>query len=71
MLTKDNPKIITTKSMIQSAEMDIKLGRAYYNLSVPSLVEVIIKRKKASFRPLALFLSKPGSSPADRQITGI
>ncbi len=46
MLTKDNPKIITTKSMIQLAEMDIKLGRAYYNLSVPSLVEVIIKRKE-------------------------
>ena len=46
MLTKDNPKIITTKSMIQLAEMDIKLGRAYHNLSVPSLVEVIIKRKE-------------------------
>jgi phosphoenolpyruvate carboxykinase (ATP) len=46
MLLGNNPKIITTKSMIQLAEMDIKLGRVHHNLSVPSLVELIINRKE-------------------------
>jgi phosphoenolpyruvate carboxykinase (ATP) len=72
VFTKNNPKIITTKSMIQLAEMDIKLGKAYSNLSVPSLVEVIIKRKEGILSSTGALSVKTGKftgrSPDDRYI---
>ena len=72
MFTKNNPKIITTKSMIQLAEMDIKLGKAYSNLSVPSLVEVTIKRKEGILSSTGALSVKTGKftgrSPDDRYI---
>src|SRR5215212_7755454 len=58
--------------MIQLAEMDIKLGRAYNNLSVPSLVEVIIKRKEGIISSTGALSVKTGRftgrSPDDRYI---
>jgi phosphoenolpyruvate carboxykinase (ATP) len=72
VFTKNNPKIITTKSMIQLAEMDIKLGKAYSNLSVPSLVEVTIKRKEGILSSTGALSVKTGKftgrSPDDRYI---
>src|SRR5688572_4735665 len=72
LLSEDNLKIITTKSMILLAEMDITSGKAYYNLSVPSLVEVIIKRKEgmlSSTGALSVRTGKfTGRSPDDRYI---
>jgi phosphoenolpyruvate carboxykinase (ATP) len=58
--------------MIQLAEMDITLGKAYYNLSVPSLVEVIIKRKEGVLSSTGALSVKTGNftgrSPDDRYI---
>src|SRR5215218_7101595 len=58
--------------MIQLAEMDIKLGKAYSNLSVPSLVEVIIKRKEGILSSTGALSVKTGKftgrSPDDRYI---
>ena len=72
MLVGDNPKIITTKSMIESAEMDIKLGRVHSNLSVPSLVEIIINRNEgilSSTGSLSVRTGKfTGRSPDDKYI---
>src|ERR671936_970317 len=72
MLLGENPKIITTKFMIQLAEMDIKPGRAHYNLSVPSLVEIIIKRKEGILSSTGAFSVKTGKftgrSPDDKYI---
>src|SRR5207244_12643815 len=72
MLLGENPKIITTKSMIQLAEMDIKLGRAHDNLSVPSLVELIINRKEGILSSTGALSVKTGKftgrSPDDRYI---
>src|SRR5213593_5262226 len=72
MLLGENPKIITTKSMIQLAEMDIKLGRAHDNLSVPSLVELIINRKEGILSSTGALSVKTGRftgrSPDDKYI---
>src|ERR687887_1552925 len=72
MLLGDNPKIITTKSMIQLAEMDIKLGRVHHSLSVPSLVELIINRKEGVLSSTGALSVKAGKftgrSPDDKYI---
>ncbi|MDQ4101795.1 MAG: phosphoenolpyruvate carboxykinase (ATP), partial [Thermoproteota archaeon] len=58
--------------MIQPLEMDIAFGKAHHNLSVPSLVEVIIKRKEgmlSSTGALSVKTAKfTGRSPDDRYI---
>jgi phosphoenolpyruvate carboxykinase (ATP) len=58
--------------MIDASEMDIKLGRAYHNLSVPSLVEAIIRRNEgilSSTGAISLKTGKfTGRSPDDRYI---
>src|SRR5215212_2015862 len=58
--------------MIQVAEMDITFGKAYYNLSVPSLGEVIIKRKEGMLSSTGALSVKTGKftgrSPDDRYI---
>jgi len=72
VLLGENPKIITTKSMIQLAEMDIKVGRAHDNLSVPSLVELIINRKEGILSSTGALSVKTGRftgrSPDDKYI---
>ena len=72
MLVGDNPKIITTKSMIQLAEMEIKLGQVHRNLSVPSLVEIIINRKEGVLSSTGALSVKTGRftgrSPDDKYI---
>jgi phosphoenolpyruvate carboxykinase (ATP) len=72
LLTEENLKIITTKSMIQLSEMDITFGKAYHNLSVPSLVEVTIKRKEGLLSSTGALSVKTGKftgrSPDDRYI---
>lgn len=72
MLVENNPKIITTKSMVQLAEMDIKLGRVHHNLSVPSLVELIINRKEGALSSTGALSVKTGKftgrSPDDKFI---
>jgi phosphoenolpyruvate carboxykinase (ATP) len=72
MLVGDNPKIITTKSMIQLAEMEIKLGQVHRNLSVPSLVEIIINRKEGILSSTGALSVKTGRftgrSPDDKYI---
>ena len=69
---RDNPKIITTKSMVQFAEMEIEIGRVHHNLSVPSLVELIISRKEgvlSSTGALSIKTGKfTGRSPDDKYI---
>jgi phosphoenolpyruvate carboxykinase (ATP) len=69
---RDNPKIITTKSMVQFAEMEIEIGRVHHNLSVPSLVELIISRKEgvlSSTGALSIKTGKfTGRSPEDKYI---
>ncbi len=68
----DNPKIITTKSMIQLAEMEIEIGRVHHNLSVPSLVELIISRKEGVLSSTGALSVKTGKftgrSPDDKYI---
>src|SRR5437867_8357974 len=58
--------------MIQLAEMDIKLGRAHDNLSVPSLVELIINRKEGILSSTGALSVKTGRftgrSPDDKYI---
>src|SRR5687767_13813244 len=58
--------------MIQPEEMDFAFGRAYNNLSVPSLVEVIIKRKEGILSSTGALSVKTGKftgrSPDDRYI---
>jgi phosphoenolpyruvate carboxykinase (ATP) len=72
MLIGDNPKIITTKSMIQLAEMEIKLGQVHRNLSVPSLVEIIVNRKEGTLSSTGALSVKTGRftgrSPDDKYI---
>jgi phosphoenolpyruvate carboxykinase (ATP) len=72
MLVEDNPKIITTKSLIQLAEMDIKLGRVHHSLSVPLLVELIINRKEGILSSTGALSVKTGKftgrSPDDKYI---
>lgn len=72
MLLGENPKIITTKSMIELAGMDIKLGRVHRNLSVPSLVELIINRKEGILSLTGALSVKTGKftgrSPDDKYI---
>ena len=72
MLIGDNPKIITTKFMVQLAEMDIRLGRVHHNLSVPSLVELIINRKEGVLSSTGALSVKTGKftgrSPDDKFI---
>ena len=72
MLVENNPKIITTKFLIQLAEMDIKLGRVYNNPSVPSLVEIIIKRNEGILSSTGALSVKTGKftgrSPDDKYI---
>jgi phosphoenolpyruvate carboxykinase (ATP) len=69
---RDNPKIITTKSMIQFAEMEIEIGRVHHNLSVPSLVELIISRKEGVLSSTGALSVKTGKftgrSPEDKYI---
>jgi phosphoenolpyruvate carboxykinase (ATP) len=69
---RDNPKIITTKSMIQFAEMEIEIGRVHHNLSVPSLVELIISRKEGVLSSTGALSVKTGKftgrSPDDKYI---
>src|SRR2546428_11332982 len=58
--------------MIQLAEMDIKVGRAHDNLSVPSLVELIINRKEGILSSTGALSVKTGRftgrSPDDQYI---
>jgi phosphoenolpyruvate carboxykinase (ATP) len=72
MLIGNNPKIITTRSMIELTEMDVKLGKIHNNLSVPSLVEEIISRNEgllSSTGALSVRTGKfTGRSPDDRYI---
>ena len=72
LVSEENLKIITTKSMIQLSEMDITFGKAYHNLSVPSLVEVTIKRKEGMLSSTGALSVKTGTftgrSPDDRFI---
>ena len=67
-----NPKIITAKTVIQFAEMDFKLGRVHHNLSVPALVEIIIKRKEGILTSTGALSVKTGRftgrSPDDKYI---
>ena len=69
---RDNPKIITTKSMVQFAEMEIEIGRVHHNLSVPSLVEHIISRKEGVLSSTGALSVKTGKftgrSPDDKYI---
>lgn len=72
MLVGDNPKIITTKSMVQFAEMEIEIGRVHHNLSVPSLIELIISRKEGVLSSTGALSVKTGKftgrSPDDKYI---
>ncbi|MDQ3835361.1 MAG: phosphoenolpyruvate carboxykinase (ATP), partial [Thermoproteota archaeon] len=58
--------------MIELAEMDIPFGKVYPNLSVPSLVEVIIRRKEGILSSTGALSVKTGKftgrSPDDRYI---
>jgi phosphoenolpyruvate carboxykinase (ATP) len=58
--------------MIQVAEMDIKIGRVHDNLSVPSLVELIINRKEGILSSTGALSVKTGRftgrSPDDKYI---
>jgi phosphoenolpyruvate carboxykinase (ATP) len=69
---RDNPKIITTTSMVQFAEMEIEIGRVHHNLSVPSLVELIISRKEGVLSSTGALSVKTGKftgrSPEDKYI---
>jgi phosphoenolpyruvate carboxykinase (ATP) len=69
---RDNPKIITTKSMVQFAEMEIEIGRVHHDLSVPSLVELIISRKEGVLSSTGALSVKTGKftgrSPDDKYI---
>ena len=69
---RDNPKIITTKSMVQFAEMEIEIGRVHHNLSVPSLIELIISRKEGVLSSTGALSVKTGKftgrSPDDKYI---
>ena len=68
----DNPKIITTKSLIHVEELDIRLGKVHSNKSVPSLVETIIIQKEgviSSTGALSVRTGRfTGRSPDDRYI---
>ena len=72
MLLPAKPKIITAKPMTQLAGMNIKLRRIHRNLSVPSLVELIINRKEgvlSSTGALSVRTGKfTGRSPDDKFI---
>lgn len=72
ILMNDNPKIITTKCLLQLEEMDIRLGRIHQNLSVPSLIEVAIHRKEGNLSSTGALSVKTGKftgrSPDDRYI---
>jgi phosphoenolpyruvate carboxykinase (ATP) len=69
---RDNPKIITTTSMVQFAEMEIEIGRVHHNLSAPSLVELIISRKEGVLSSTGALSVKTGKftgrSPEDKYI---
>ena len=68
----NDPKIITTKSMIELGEMDIRLGKTHDNLSVPSLVEQIITRNEGILSSTGALSVKTGKftgrSPDDKYI---
>jgi phosphoenolpyruvate carboxykinase (ATP) len=72
ILMNDNPKIITTKCLMQLEEMDIRLGRIHQNLSVPSLIEVAVHRKEGNLSSTGALSVKTGKftgrSPDDRYI---
>jgi len=72
VLVNDNPKIITTKLLIELEEMDFRLGKVHDNLSVPSLVEIIITKKEglvSSSGALSVKTGKfTGRSPDDKYI---
>jgi phosphoenolpyruvate carboxykinase (ATP) len=72
ILMNDNPKIITTKCLMQLEEMDIRLGRIHQNLSVPSLIEVAVSRKEGNLSSTGALSVKTGKftgrSPDDRYI---
>jgi phosphoenolpyruvate carboxykinase (ATP) len=72
MLVENNPKIITTKSMIPLADMDIKLDRVRRNLPVPLLIELIINRKEGILSSTGALSVKTGKftgrSPDDKFI---
>ncbi|MFL6384582.1 MAG: phosphoenolpyruvate carboxykinase (ATP), partial [Nitrososphaeraceae archaeon] len=68
----DNPKIITTKCLMQLEEMDIRLSKIHVNLSVPSLIEVAIHRKEGKLSSSGALSVKTGKftgrSPDDKYI---
>ncbi|MFL6325414.1 MAG: phosphoenolpyruvate carboxykinase (ATP) [Nitrososphaeraceae archaeon] len=68
----DNPKIITTKCLMQLEEMDIRLSKIHVNLSVPSLIEVAIHRKEGKLSSSGALSVKTGKftgrSPEDKYI---
>ncbi len=72
VLLADNPKIITTKSLIHVEELDIRLGKVHSNQSVPSLVETIIIRKEGIISSTGALSVKTGRftgrSPDDKYI---
>ena len=55
--------------MIQLAEMNINLGRVHYNLSVPALVEIIIKRKEGILSSTGALSVKTGKFTGRSPIT--
>jgi phosphoenolpyruvate carboxykinase (ATP) len=72
MIVENNPKIITTKSLIELAGMDLKLDSVHHNLQVPSLIELIINRMEgvlSSTGALSVRTGKfTGRSPDDKFI---
>jgi phosphoenolpyruvate carboxykinase (ATP) len=72
MIAENNPKIITTKSLIELAGMDLKLDSVHHNLPVPVLIELIINRMEgilSSTGALSVRTGKfTGRSPDDKFI---
>jgi phosphoenolpyruvate carboxykinase (ATP) len=72
VLVSDNPKIITTGSLIEVEELDFRLGKVHRNLSVPSLVETIVIRKEGIVSSTGALSVKTGRftgrSPDDKYI---
>jgi phosphoenolpyruvate carboxykinase (ATP) len=72
MLMNDNPKIMSTKCLMQLQEMDIKLGKVHQNLSVALLIEIAIQRGEGDLSSTGALCVKTGKftgrSPEDRYI---